>query len=442
MGEEKKDPVKAILEGIKERSYENDKLSMHFLQIPGWLTPEEGKFLYEMARQAPGKGWAVELGSYCGRSANVIAQLRPLVCVDDWETGVEEDKKNHPDLMKEFITNTHGLPVSALRAKTTVAANGWGPGVISFLYVDAGHGYQEVIEDLAAWCPKLAPNAILVMHDVAPGWPGVMKAAREMPPCFRPIGQQGSCVSWRYVPQPVDFKSEKKLAIMFPLSAAYAYSVLTPFALSMFDLLLDLKADLKQHGFATCSMFHGTTMPLDSCRNKLTQKALDWGADYLLYLDADQTFPEHMVGKMLTTLEDNPEWDIISAATYKKAPPYQPIASKYIDAEDAQLLSPVDPLASPRFQVVDIIGMGAILIKRRVLEAVNYPWFLYTAYDKTGDIGITEDVYFCNKVRELGFKIVVDKELVSKHVIMHLVGDEDWLNYRKILGEPQKNTGI
>lgn len=50
---------------------------------------------------------------------------------------------------------------------------------LDFIFIDAGHEYEEVKEDINAWLPKLRKNGTLAGHDYQDAFPGVKKAAEE-----------------------------------------------------------------------------------------------------------------------------------------------------------------------------------------------------------------------------------------------------------------------
>ncbi len=59
------------------------------------------------------------------------------------------------------------------------------------------------------------------------------------------------------------------------------------------------------------------------------------------------------------------------------------------------------------------LGFGMVLIKKEVFQKVEKPWFWFEQTDKGGTIG--EDIYFCVKAFDKGFKTVLDHDL-SKHI--------------------------
>jgi len=74
---------------------------------------------------------------------------------------------------------------SAIRRETgQAAAAGFAPGTLDFVYIDARHNYEAVLEDLADWFPLVRSGGILAGHDYndgdfAQGTHGVRRAVDE-----------------------------------------------------------------------------------------------------------------------------------------------------------------------------------------------------------------------------------------------------------------------
>src|SRR5208283_3526116 len=125
-----------------------------------------------------------------------------------------------------------------------------------------------------------------------------------------------------------------------------------------------------------------TMYPLDLARNQAVQEALDYGAEYLLFLDDDVLPPDDGVVKLY--LDALP---IVSGLYYDRQPPYtsmcirrknrrEPFSIKGEtidwDHEFAQNY-PRDRLVE-----VDACGAGFLLISREALLKIGAPWFQQT----------------------------------------------------------------
>lgn len=66
---------------------------------------------------------------------------------------------------------------------------------------------------------------------------------------------------------------------------------------------------------------------------------------------------------------------------------------------------------------IDSCGAANIMIARRVMEQVPFPWFSFL-YREDRSMMLTEDHYFCWKAKEMGFRIWGDPKLASSHFKM------------------------
>ena len=64
------------------------------------------------------------------------------------------------------------------------------------------------------------------------------------------------------------------------------------------------------------------------------------------------------------------------------------------------------------FEVTGTIGTGCMMIKTEVFDHISEPWFKTVDED---DCQITDDAYFCDKVRDAGYKILADAHVICAH---------------------------
>ena len=156
----------------------------------GFMPSDEGLALWQAASAIdPTLGPALEVGSYCGKSALYLGPaLRDLgaslFCVDH-HRGSEENQEgwewHEPDLVDPAVGKMDTLPVfrrtvhDAGLEDTVVALVGDSPRVarlwttpLSLLFIDGGHGVEPAQLDYALWTPHVAIGGVLLIHDVFP----------------------------------------------------------------------------------------------------------------------------------------------------------------------------------------------------------------------------------------------------------------------------------
>lgn len=170
--------------------------------IDGWLEPNDGGVLYQLARFVAPVASVVELGSWKGLSTAWLAHgLRDrgagrMLAVDTWAGTLNEPDHARrlagygPDqLFEEFRANLRGLGLEPLvepwRMTTLDAARRWDRGVsIGLLHIDADHAYDGVRADFEHWSPFVVRGGLVVFDDV-PTWPGPTRLVTELPRWYR-----------------------------------------------------------------------------------------------------------------------------------------------------------------------------------------------------------------------------------------------------------------
>jgi predicted O-methyltransferase YrrM len=152
---------------------------------------------YELClNNVPENGVFVELGSWMGRSTSCMGQLIQknnrnikFYAIDTWEGSDEEDhykwinrlKKNNTTLYDTFINNVRRCGVldliTPIRSTSIEAAKQFEDNSIDVIHIDAAHDYDNVIQDIIAWYPKIKDGGIITGDDW--WWPGVRQAVLE-----------------------------------------------------------------------------------------------------------------------------------------------------------------------------------------------------------------------------------------------------------------------
>lgn len=136
--------------------------------LPGWLTRDQARALYDAAAAvAPGLP-VVEVGSHHGRSTIVLASGSPhgspVVAIDpfpaDWRYGgVGTEAACRANLDRAGVSD-----VVDLRVATSDDVRSTWSGPVGLVYVDGKHDYWSARSDLS-WSEHVVPGGPVLVHD-------------------------------------------------------------------------------------------------------------------------------------------------------------------------------------------------------------------------------------------------------------------------------------
>lgn len=155
--------------------------------------------------------------------------------------------------------------------------------------------------------------------------------------------------------------------------------------------------------------------PVDVARNDIVRDFLKGDEDYLFFMDADMTFPEDIVGRLLA--DDKP---VITARYHMRREPYHAVAYvKHRRLDGPHVYAPVH-FGAGVFEI-ERGGAGALMIRRDVLVAIRdrigENWFRYQrGPDPPHDYTVSEDFWFYQQAREAGFSCWLDWDIECGHL--------------------------
>ncbi|WP_310963704.1 class I SAM-dependent methyltransferase [Nocardioides terrisoli] len=153
----------------------------------GFMPEDEGVFLHRTALAHLADGPALEIGTYCGKSAIYLGaaarQTDSTVFTLDHHRGSEENQagwEHHdPTLVDDETGLMDTLPifrrtiaaagledrvVAVVGRSTTVALHWRTP--LALLFIDGGHAEVHAQNDYSGFAPWVQPGGALVIHDV------------------------------------------------------------------------------------------------------------------------------------------------------------------------------------------------------------------------------------------------------------------------------------
>jgi len=127
-------------------------------------------------------------------------------------------------------------------------------------------------------------------------------------------------------------------------------------------------------------------------RCEMVESARQVGADKILFLDSDMTFPDNVLTELLKT-----KADIVCCDAVQRRPPYQPVV-KTIDNKT------IDHKSCEK-DMVELKGVSpaCMLVDLKVFDKIERPYF-HVEWNGDNEF-LGEDFYFSNKARKAGYKI-------------------------------------
>lgn len=153
-------------------------------------------------------------------------------------------------------------------------------------------------------------------------------------------------------------------------------------------------------------------------RNTLCKQALQVGADYILWFDSDMVIPPDTMQKMLKHMEEGK--NIVTGLYFRRSPKYNPVLFKTLEEVDGKCQwSPYNDYPKDSVFEVAGCGFGCVMMKTSILEDIA----LQTGNWFEPYVGAGEDIAFCLRARESGYKIWCDSTIKLGHC-GHIVVDE------------------
>ncbi len=170
----------------KEHIYNNPEFGDDTEQ---WFTYP--KLYTEMVSKFPSGSTFVEVGAFKGKSSSYMAveienakkDIKFFV-VDIWNYTVN-NLGDEVDVYNLYLNNIKPVKnyITPLKEGSIDASKMFADNSIDFVFLDAGHEYEDLIADMNAWYPKVKKGGVIAGHDYYPDqptWGGVSRAVNDM----------------------------------------------------------------------------------------------------------------------------------------------------------------------------------------------------------------------------------------------------------------------
>lgn len=181
--------------------------------VEGWMTAAQGRRLHACGGLVPAGGTVVEIGSFRGRSAIVLALAAPadarIVCIDPHagsDRGPQEIAADAALGDADTAAFAANLAAAGVAGRIThVRAFSDAPqahaavdGAVDLLYVDGAHRYGPALSDLRDWGDRVAPGGTMLVHDTFSSIGVTLATFRALAasPRWEYAGRDGSLARW------------------------------------------------------------------------------------------------------------------------------------------------------------------------------------------------------------------------------------------------------
>ena len=169
-------------------------------------------------------------------------------------------------------------------------------------------------------------------------------------------------------------------------------------------------------------------------RNNLATMAVQNEVDYVLWLDSDMIFPPDVLQRLL---DDRDKGDIITGVYYRRVSPFKPVIYSKLDISDEGVdwLGYDDYPSDEMFEVAGC-GFGCVLTPTNVfMDVMNKFNDMFSPLNGAG-----EDLSFCWRARQCGYKIVADPSIPLGHVGHYIVDKKFFDTYKAARKNEIKNN--
>jgi predicted O-methyltransferase YrrM len=183
--------------------------------VEGWMTDAQARRLWARASELAPPATVVEIGSYRGRSAIVLARAAAegvaVIAIDphagndrgprEIHGTAAEGEADHEAFLANLAAAGVGERVRHVRLPSQEAL-GAVEGAVDLLYVDGAHRYGPARADLKRWGDRVRPGGTMLVHDAFSSVGVTLALLRGclFSRSLRYVGRDGSLAEYRREP--------------------------------------------------------------------------------------------------------------------------------------------------------------------------------------------------------------------------------------------------
>ncbi len=168
-----------------------------------------------------------------------------------------------------------------------------------------------------------------------------------------------------------------------------------------------------------CKLIMKSGAMIYAARDDFAMKAIQGEYDYVFWMDSDMQFPMNALTKLMEDIRKK-DLDMVTGLYFRRIPPYSPVLFDRLEIDGVEATwSEFQSIPEGLFEVGGC-GFGCVLMKTDVFFDVQSRFGqMFTPIGRNG-----EDVAFCWRARQCGYKIWCDPDVLCGHVGYSIVDDK------------------
>lgn len=166
-------------------------------------------------------------------------------------------------------------------------------------------------------------------------------------------------------------------------------------------------------------------------RNEIAKRALLDEADLVMWFDSDMVFAPDTLRRLLAHIDAGA--DMVTGVYYRRTKPFSPTIFKTMEIDEEKQSAEwteFETLPEGLFEV-SACGFGCVLMRTEMFVAVFGKFG--NMFAPIGNVG--EDIAFCWRARQCGYKIFADPSIMLGHVGHTIITKDFYDNYRLTMEE-------
>jgi GT2 family glycosyltransferase len=160
-------------------------------------------------------------------------------------------------------------------------------------------------------------------------------------------------------------------------------------------------------------------------RDKLAEQALALETDYILWLDSDMVFGPELLHDLMRA-----DRDFVTGLYFRRRPPFTPVLYskiRYGMTPEEFVHEEYEDYPKDSVFEIDACGFGAVLMKTSIIRDVQREFGYLFAPMK----GFGEDISFCIRAKQCGYKLFCDSSVKLGHVTRSVANEETYLQLKE-----------